>query len=92
MNISTRTTGTKIKTGPGQGPIIGIRNDRDWDRDKSSGPEMTGIGTGPGTGTGPETFSADELNDADVVAEADKAVKAKKDAVGYSMKWKVDDI
>ena len=62
MNISRRTTGTKIWTGPVQGLIIVTRNDRD--RDQSSGPEMTRTGTGPGTGPspgtgpGPETFSA----------------------------------
>ena len=55
MNISTRTTGTKIKTVPGQGPIIRTRDDQD--RDLSSGPEMTGTGPAPGTVPVLETFS-----------------------------------
>ena len=50
---------------PVPGPIIGIRNDRDRDRNESSGPEIirtgngpdpgptTGPGLGPGTGPGP---------------------------------------
>ena len=42
MNISTRTTRTKIKTGPGPEPIIGTRNERD--RDQFSGTEITGTG------------------------------------------------
>ena len=58
MNISTITTGTKIKTGPG--PIIGTRNDWDQDQDQSSGPEITGTGTGPGPG--PKTFSESWVN------------------------------
>ena len=57
MNISTRTTGTKTKTRPG--PIIGARNE--WDRDQSSGPEITVTRTGPVTGPGPRTGSGPRI-------------------------------